>query len=377
MDDNKQNFDIAVINFNNYVIPDSKLYVGKKYVLNGDNNSFFTYLDNCYNGSPTHAGIVNAYTNYIIGEGLIDRTGINIYKYISKRDIKNICHDFKLFGQFSLQVIWSQGSKLLEEKPTPLQIKYIPTYKLGINVNTLGEIDGYWYSFDWENQSKYKPKLFAKYDGIYKKNAIEIITIDRISSKPYFPHPDYISGVIWSQIEEELGNTAINHIANGFSNGTIVTAMGGIPATEELREEYKRKILSKLTGSTNKNKTIVAFTDELGNGSIKVENLQVDQLDAVLVYYSEQAQKQLLQAHGVVNPVLFGVRDGQGLSPNKDEMAEALKVLYRSSINPMREVILDGLEYVLRDIDSGINLYFKDFEDLSPATPSDEKNNEI
>ncbi len=253
----------------------------------------------------------------------------------------------------------------------------MPTHKLGLNINNLGDIDGYWYSFDWQSQSKYKPTPYAKYDGVYKDNSIEVLTIDRISSKPYFPQPSYVSGVIWAEIDEELGNSAINLIKNNFSVGTVITVTG-VPPTEELREEYNRKVMSKLTGSEGL-KTILAYADSEGNGGIKVENMQVKQLDQYLVYHSEEAKKQLLQAHGVVNPVLFGVRDGQSLSPNKDEMAEALKVLYRSSINPMREVILDGLESVLRDIDSGINLYFKDFEELDPATPSDgsAKNNEV
>jgi hypothetical protein len=66
---------------------------------------------------------------YIIGEGLIEISNFNINKYISKRDIRLICQDYKLYGQFTLQIIWSQGSKVLKEEPYPIQFKHINTEK--------------------------------------------------------------------------------------------------------------------------------------------------------------------------------------------------------------------------------------------------------
>jgi hypothetical protein len=44
-------------------------------------------------------------------------------------------------------------------------------------------------------------------------------------------------------------------------------------------------------------------------------------------------------------------------------MKEALKTLYRSNINPMREVIIDSLEYLMFS-EPNISLKFKDFEEL-------------
>jgi hypothetical protein len=89
----------------------------------------FKYIKDRYNGSPTNAGIINSYVNYIIGEGLIEISNFNINKYISKRDIRLICQDYKLYGQFTLQIIWSQGSKVLKEEPYPIQFKHINTEK--------------------------------------------------------------------------------------------------------------------------------------------------------------------------------------------------------------------------------------------------------
>ena len=192
-----------------------------------------------------------------------------------------------------------------------------------------------------------------------------MITISRISAEPYFAQPQYISGLQYAHLEEELSNGAINHVLNGFSAGKVINVIGGIPATEELKSIYTSQILNKLTGSTNKNKTIISFTDNIEGGEIKVENIEPTQFDEVFTNFTDLAERKILAAHSVTNPILFGIRDGSGLGSNKDEMKEALKNLYRSNINPMREVIIEGLESILKFIEPTIQLEFKDFEELT------------
>lgn len=355
--------DVHVIEFNNYVIPDIKPVLGQNYI---DNHSFFKYVKQRFYGSPTNAGIIKNYVNYIIGEGLVDRFGdSNVYKYISRKDFRLMCLDYVMYGQFSVQIIWSKGSKMLNEETKPIYIKYIPTEKIALNQNAIGDIDGYWYSYDWDNQIKYPPRFYTKFDGLYKEDyPVEIFTVQNINNEDYFPKPDYVSALQWAHVEEELANSAINYILNSFSLGKIINFKGGVPPTEELKQQYIQMLQDKLTGTSNKNKYVIMFQDGKEGDSVEVINMQVDQLDSQLVYFSEEAQRKLFAAHGVTNPILFGVREGSGLGSNKDEMKEALKILYRSNIRPMREVILDGLDFLFRYIDDSIQVAFEDFEEL-------------
>jgi uncharacterized protein (DUF2225 family) len=87
--------------------------------------------------------------------------------------------------------------------------------KIGLNLDE-SDINGYWYSFNWSQQTRYKPRLYPKFDGVYKDNA-ELLTFNRISSEPYFPQPDYLSGLQYAHLEEELSNSAINRIEWIFS----------------------------------------------------------------------------------------------------------------------------------------------------------------
>lgn len=354
---------IEIINFNNYVMPDIKVVRGTKFLTNGKDNIFFKYIKDRYIGSPTNAGIINSYVKYIYGDGLVDINGENIEKYISKKDLKLICLDFKLFGQYSVMITWSQGSKILNESPIPIKIKHIPTNNLALNVNDNNEVDGYHYSFDWTNKVKYAPRLFTKFDGTYdENNPIQILTINRISINNFFPMPDYISGLQYAQMEEELSNSSISHIGNNFSAGTIINCVGGKIPTDEARRQITETIKNKWTGSSNQKKIIVNFSDSIDENQISVQNVEVTQLDAQLVYFSEEAQRKIFIAHSVTSPSLFGVIQSTGFSSSSDDRVTAIAHLMQNNINPMREEIIDGLEEILKISNPDIALMFKDFE---------------
>jgi hypothetical protein len=98
-----------------------------------------------------------------------------------------------------------------------------------------------------------------------------------------------------------------------WTAGKVINCKGGVPPTDELRETYKNKIIEKLTGTTNKNKTIVSFSNGIDGNEIEVTNIQIDQLDAQLVYFSEEAERKIFKAHSVVNPILLVLMINQDL----------------------------------------------------------------
>ena len=355
---------IEIVQLSKYIQPEITPYLSKKWILNGEFNSFYKYIGDCYEGSVTNAGIINAFSNYIHGEGLIDLNGSNINKYLSKKDVRLICLDYKLYGGFSVQVIWN----LLKTKP--IQIKYIPIYKLGLSLDKNMITNGYWYCFDWELNARYKPILYPKFDGVYKGNDVEILMVQRPSSKPFFSNPDYVSALQYAEVEMELANATINHILNGFQGGTIINCNGGVPETEELKELYRRKIIDGLTGTNNNNKLVVSFNDN-EEQSIKVETIPLPELNQSYESFNSTAETKIIIGHSAP-PILFsGTRDGGGFSNNADETKVATEALYKKTINPMREVIIDGLNDIFKFIDSSIDLDFKDFDETIAETKSD------
>ena len=361
--DKKSKGSIHTIEYSRYTSPTILPAVGKKWTTNGENNSFYYYIKECYNGSPTNAAIINAYVNYIVGEGLVDNNKANVYKYVSKADLKKMVLDFKTYGSFAYQVIWNsaEGS---EKKP--IRIKHLSVIKLGLNINKNNQVDGYWYSFDWANQSKYKPVFYPKFDGVYKKKDedgngwdVEIMVVNRTSTELYFPNPDYLPALQYCELEMELANSSINHIKNGFS-ATKVVNVPFKPESEELEEEYASAIKSKTTGSNNQADVIIAF-NEKPEMKLSVDAIEVTELNAQYVHFEEISKTQIIVAHSAP-PILFsGSREGGGLGNNSEELKTQKEELYQKNINPLREDILEGLRYAFSFIDNTLDLRFKDF----------------
>lgn len=375
----KNNVNIETIQLSKYEAPDVTINLSQPFILNGDNNSYFKYIKSCYDNSPTNASIINALTNYIVGEGLYNtKTDEDIRSIITKSDLRLIALDYKTYGGFAVQVLWNAAENIIDKKP--VKIKYIPIYKLGLNINDEMEVDGYWYSFDWERRSQFTPKFFHKFDGNYKGHNddietdpnIEILMIQRPSSNDFFSNPDYQAGLVYAEIENELSNSAISHIQNGFQGGAIINCNGGVPPTEELKREYKKKIVGELTGSSNTNKLIVSF-NENAEQAMTIDRIDVAELNAQYESFDENAERKLIVAHSVP-PILFsGSRAGGGLGNNAEEIETATQSLYRKVINPMREVILDGLQEIVNYIDPSIKLDFYNFGAFDEATEEIEK----
>ena len=61
---------IEIIQLNSYVKPEILLKYGADWVLNGENNSYYQYIIDRYNGSPTNSSILDSYSRFAYGLGL-------------------------------------------------------------------------------------------------------------------------------------------------------------------------------------------------------------------------------------------------------------------------------------------------------------------
>lgn len=363
----KQNSELHLIKMSAHLPLDIKPAVGKDWTLNGVNNSNYQMIIDSYDDSPTNAGIINGYHAYILGQGLIDENGqtenqkiTNITKHLSKKDVSQICLDYYTFGATAVQVIWNAAIKPEDKKP--LQVKYFKVFKLGLNLNEEMECDGYWYSFDWQNSGKYKPKFYPKYTGKYNGNDVELLIIQRPSNKDFFAQPSWISGLRYAQNEGLLQNWAYKHINNGFQGTKLININGGIPATDELKQKFVRQIQQNLQGSDNANSYWVSF-NEKPELAPTIVDIPITELNAQYAQFAEEAREMLIAAHGA-SPVIFAnTKDGgNGLANNADSVEMETALQYRKNINGIREGILDGLNEIFVEIKPDIQLKFKDFD---------------
>jgi len=345
---------------------DIKPRQGIDYILNGPNNiNFKTYKD-AYDDSPTNSSIINDYVSYMYGEGLINElTKTNLKQYISNEDVLLLCQDLYIYGGCGLQIIWDSSTK------KPIRIKYVPVYKLAIRYDMQNlEVNGYWFSYDWQNKYKYRPQLYPSFTGEYKGNDLEIMLIRSPTSEPFFPVPTYISGIPWAKVEGELGNSAINHFKNGLSMMTIINYNQGRQTTTETAKAEADKVRKMATGSSNQSNVIVSFNDS-AEESVTVDQLSPPELNQQNVSFTEEAERKLQISHGMPKILFSGDQGGGGFSNNAEEYSMALKILYRKKINPLRDILTSGLKKVLDLINAEMVPWFKDFEEENKLESND------
>ena len=139
---------IHALSLSNYVSPTIEEKKGKAFVTYGDRNSYFSYLIDRYNGSPTNNAVINGISEMIYGKGL-DATDSNTkpdayaqaITLLHKDCTRKLCADLKLFGQCSMQVIYSKDRKKIA------RVEHIPVEQLAAEkCNDKGEIEAYYLS---------------------------------------------------------------------------------------------------------------------------------------------------------------------------------------------------------------------------------------
>ncbi len=357
---------IQIINLNKYERIDTSnlLNFGNKFVTNGTDNEFFYELDDRYYGSPTNASVINSYVHYVMGEGLIAKEGIEqetLEQIIDPNDLKNIILELKKTGNSPIQVVYAK----LPDKKKVAKLYSLQTKQVAIvNQEDLSEdIKEFWFSYDWKLRTKFRPYKVPSF-GRGKNKQSEIFYLKNNWQEPLFSLPDWVSGVQFAQMEEEVSNYMINHIKNNFSAGKIVNIYQGEAEDEEAEEEAERIIKQRLSGSSNAGNIILAFNKN-PDEKTEVENIEVTDAYQQFDFVSKYAKEQIFTAHAVTSPSLFGADSDTGFSSDSEQMKTALRTLYRSQINPIRRKVINAIEMILNNSYPDIKLKFKDFEELN------------
>lgn len=350
--------DIRLIQLNSYVRPKLEENKSKNWVLNGRNNSFYQYLIDRYNGSPTNSAIINSYIDMIYAGGIgamnaslntPDWLRFNVI--IKDKDIRKIVSDFALFNEFSMQVIKAKNKKDLGA------IKHLPKERVAPSLeNEDEEIEFYWYSRNWSNTTKYIPLDFPAF-GTSTKD-IEIYNGKPYKAgKTYFSDPDYLAGLPYCEMEEEISNYYVSHIKNGLSFGYIINIPDGKSLTDEEKDMLEAKIKQRLTGSSNAGKFVLSFNGR--DAEITVTPLQVNDAHKQWEYLTSESRQQIMTSHRVVSPMLFGIKDNTGFGNNADELNVAREQLIKFVIEPKQRFIIEALKEILEHYNMNLDLYFK------------------
>lgn len=132
--------DIRIVNLSNYTTPKVVERKNKEWVEYGEDNDYFRYLIDRYNGSATNNAIINGLSEMIYGKGLSATDSsrkpeeyAKMMSLFTHDCMRKVVFDLKLMGQATLQVIYSKDRKSIA------QVEHFPIETLRMERNAIAK----------------------------------------------------------------------------------------------------------------------------------------------------------------------------------------------------------------------------------------------
>lgn len=330
----------------------------------GDDNNYYQFLIDSFNNSTTNNAVITNICKLIYGKGLSAKDAKrkpNAYAQMkmlfSKETLKKIVKDYKLLGEFNLQIIYNNT------KTKILRVEHLPTNLVRAEkCNKYGEIEAVYYSDNWQDVKKFVPKRIPLFGFGSKNDKLEILRCGNYTiGQKYYSNVDYLGALPYATLEREIADYLINEVQNGFSGTKVVNFNNGIP-TEEQQQLIQSKVKQTLTGSKGK-KVIVAFnSDETKKTTI--DDIPLNDAPEHYSYLSDECLRKIMLGHNVTSPLIFGIATTTGFSANADELKNSYILFDNMVIRPIQENICDALDKILAFNEISLDLYFPSLQPL-------------
>jgi hypothetical protein len=330
----------------------------KGWVSLGDANSFPNYLIDLYYSSPVHSALTMSIAFMIAGKEFkssnptaqreIDRLKLNTIR-------RPITLDAKMQGGFYLEVIWSV------DRSTVAKINHLPYENCRLAVaNDEDVIPGVYYSKDWNDIRKKKnaPVFIPMYNPTSKSDEPSQVLFVGIMTpgSAYYPKPDYYSAINYIEITREISEFYRAFLSNGMAPSYFLHMNNGIPDPEE--QMAIRRNWETMVGAKKAGKVVFTF-NESADRAPRLDLVPMSDADKQWMELSDQSRENILGAHRVTSPLLFGIRDSSGLGSNADEMKQAYRIFNRNIIEPYQQIVTDSLEEIFKGMGIIADIYIE------------------
>jgi hypothetical protein len=319
----------------------------KGWVTLGEANLFSDYLIDLYYSSPVHSALTMSIAFMIAGKEFksnnpaaqreIDRLKLNSIR-------RPITLDAKMQGGYYLEIIWSV------DRTTVAKINHLPYENVRLAVaNDEDVIPGVYYSKDWNDIRKKKniPTFIPMYNPTTKSDEPSQVLFVGIMTpgSAYYPKPDYYSAINYIEITREISEFYRAFLSNGMAPSYFLHMNNGIPDPEE--QMAIRRNWETMMGAKKAGKVVFTF-NESADRAPRLDLVPMSDADKQWMELSTQSRENILAAHRVTSPLLFGIRDAGGLGSNADEMKQAYRIFNKNIIEPYQQIVTDSIEEVFK-----------------------------
>ena len=329
----------------------------KEFVKFGQDNAFPDHLIDLVNNSSVHNTCVNAIVEGIIGDGLTSNVESALELANTEGEswnsiYKKVARDYKLFGGFALEVVWSNdGTKIAE------------VYHIDFSFLRAGEmnhrktVEGYYFSDEWVARDR--DGRIRGYSKINLENAAYLPVFNPLKSneeknqviyhKPYapgqkyYPLPDYVGALKVIDLDKEVDNFHNNNIKNGLAPSLAITTFTG--ANDEERRAIEGMLRGQYGGSDNAGSMIYIDVDDPANTPV-ITPIPQNGADGYYSTVNDMVTQKILTAHRITSPMLLGIKT-EGQLGGRSEMIDAYLLLLNTVIKPYQQDILSVFEMIL------------------------------
>jgi hypothetical protein len=119
-----------------------------------------------------------------------------------------------------------------------------------------------------------------------------------------------------------------------------------------------RRNWETMVGAKKAGKVVFTF-NESADRAPRLDLVPMSDADKQWMELSTQSRENILGAHRVTSPLLFGIRDAGGLGSNADEMKQAYRIFNKNIIEPYQQIVTDSIEEVFKSMGIMADVYIE------------------
>jgi hypothetical protein len=313
--------------------PDEEKDRSQGFVKWGKKNDYPFFLIDLYNGSAYHQGIIKNKTHYIAGGGVEIVSGMlqpfidNQWSDFDMNELaERMAFDGEMFGGFAVKGTWNkEGTRVVRWEHIGLD-----SIRASMDERT------YYISDDWTalNQSPEKTNLrvIQAYDDTVTVGSFMLYYKDpHLRGRKelgIYPKPTYYGGITAIQTDVDISKFHMYELQNGFKSGTLINFPSGYPETTEELNRIKSDVKGRSQSVEDAGEIILTFSNGKDEAPT-VMSLNGNNLDQRYLMTEKSVQQNILVAHAITSPQLFGVTvEGSFNSAESDDLFNIFKSTY-------------------------------------------------
>jgi hypothetical protein len=332
----------------------------KGFVKYGVYNDFPEYLIYLFNNSAINNTAIHATVDAIVGEGLVCDQSHLLDNANSDGEswndiFKKTALDYKLYGGFAWEVIWSKDRSRIAE------IYHIDfSWLRAKEKNERGKIPGYYISDEWAEKYRYG----GTGGGLFNQIASSGINVDlpflpvfnknKKQEEPkqlfvynpyrpgqrYYPLPDYVGALKVINLDAEVDTFHLANIQNGLAPSLSITTFTN--ADPDQKQEIEQMLRTQYQGAGAAGQMIYMDVDSPENAPI-VTPILSNGNDDYYVTINTMVTEKILTAHRITSPEIFGIMT-PGKLGGKDEVTDAYLLFINTVVRPFQQILLSEIE---------------------------------